>query len=68
MSTFFAIIRILLGLIGAWESFLAYTDKIRAAEAEKKNQDRDKAIDAAQVAKTPEEAWDAQTKVVDNIP
>jgi hypothetical protein len=68
MSGVFDLIRLLLAFFGMWEEFCNYTDKIRAAAAEKKNQDRDKAIDDAKKAKTPEDAWKAQDGVVDSQP
>lgn len=59
----FAFIQMVLQLIGLWDQFLLYGDKIRAAAAEKKSQDLDKALDQASKAATPEEAWNAQDRI-----
>lgn len=66
--SFFAVIEAILKILNLWDAFLAYTDKVRAAEAQKKNQDRDQAIEDAQNAKTPDDAYKAQDGVIDSEP
>ena len=68
MNGIFDLIRLLLAFFGMWEQFCNYTDKVRQAAADKKNQDRDKAVDDATKAKTPEDAWKAQDGIVTNEP
>ncbi len=68
MTGIFELIRLLLGLFGLWEQFCNYTDKVRQAEAEARTQRREKGVDAAVAAETPEDAWKAQETIVDNKP
>jgi hypothetical protein len=68
VTQIFAIIQLLLKLFGLWESFCNYTDKLRAAEAAAKTERREKAVDDATKAKTAEEAWDAEERIVANKP
>lgn len=68
LTGIFAVIQLLLKAIGLWEQFLDYAEKQKIAEAEKRNQDRNKAVDEQKNAKTEEEFDRAQDKIVDNSP
>lgn len=64
LTGIFAIVQLILKLFGAWEQFLDYADKQRIADAEKRNQDRNKAVDEQKKAQTEEEFDRAQDKIV----
>jgi hypothetical protein len=66
--SFFAVVEAILRVLNLWDAFLAYTDKVRAAKTEENNQSRDKALGDAQNAKTPDDAYKAQTGVVSSEP
>lgn len=64
----FAVIELLLKLIGLWGQFSDYVDKKRTAEAEERRQRRDQAVDDLKNAKTEEEFNEAQSRIVNNPP
>ena len=68
IANIFAAIQLFLKLIGLWEEFLSFTDKQRIAEGEKKRQERQKAIDDLSTAKTDEEIFDAQERIINSKP
>lgn len=61
---FFEIISLILKLIGLWEGMLDFIDKKYTADMEKRRQAREKAVDDAVKAETPDEAFDAQDGIV----
>lgn len=61
----FSIIRELISLI---KLFMDMADKQRKAEAERKSQELKKAIEDLKNAKTEEDIWDAQDRIVRNKP
>jgi hypothetical protein len=54
-SSIFAIIELVLKLIGLWNGFLDYTDKKRLADAQKNTQDRNDAVDKMKGAANEDE-------------
>ncbi len=68
LTNIFAVIQLVLKLMKLWDQFLDYADTQRKAEAEARRQRREKAIEDAENAKTEEEAWDAQKRIIDNDP
>jgi hypothetical protein len=66
IAQIFLVIQLLLKLFGLWEQFLEWGDKKRAADAEARAQEREKAIEDAKKATTPDEAFDAQDRITHN--
>lgn len=64
----FAVIQLVLKLIGLWEQFLDYSDKARVAEGQKNTQEREKAVDELEKAETEDEFDKAQSKIIDHKP
>lgn len=64
----FAIIQVVLKLIGLWDQFLDWSDQKRVAEAEERRQKREQAISDLDKAKTDEDIFNEQTKIVNNKP
>ena len=62
------IIAIIKALWSLWNYLKEYQEQQRIIEAEKKRQARDKAIEDLKNAKTEEEIWDAQDRLVKNKP
>lgn len=62
------IIELILKAIGLYDGFVNYLDARKLAEEQARQQARDKAIDDATKATTPDEAWNAQTGIVDSEP
>lgn len=65
---FFAIIELILKLIGLWNEFGDYMDVKRKADIEKRRQERDKAIDDSKQAETDSEIWDTQDRITGRKP
>lgn len=63
---FFDLISLVLKLVGLWEGFLDFLDKKHSAELELRRQRREAALDQAEKAETPEDAFAAQDKILDN--
>ncbi len=63
ITNFFSILKALLDF---WNYFKKWQEDQRIAEANKKSQAAKKAIEDLKNAKTQEEVWDAQNKVVKN--
>lgn len=68
MAIFWAIINLINNLFSAYKAAQDAWAAERAAQAEIKRQTREKAIDEAKNAKTPEDAFAAQEKIVDSKP
>jgi Sec-independent protein translocase protein TatA len=66
MSFIFDLIKIIRALIGLYEEFRRFKEAQKKAEEEKRRQELDKALGDAEKATTPDEAFDAQDRVVDN--
>lgn len=64
----FAVIQLLLKLIGLWEQFSQWTIDKAIADREERKQARDKAVDAQQKAQTEEEFNRAQDEITRNLP
>lgn len=65
MLQILSIIKMAWDMFGQLKSWLAAK---RRADAEENRQQREAALDEAQKAKTPQEAFDAQKKFTDNLP
>lgn len=61
-----SIVGVIKGLIDLFRMFMDMADKARKAEAERKRQELEKALEDLKNAKTDEEKWDAQGRIVDN--
>lgn len=68
IGSIFAVIELILKLIGLWDQFLDYSDAKRRAQDEVKRQEREKAADKAANAETDGEIFDAETDVTNNMP
>ena len=68
MMKFFAIVELLLKIIGQYEQFADHMEAQRKKKRIEKDQARDAAVDQAVKAKTPEEAYAAQDAIVHNKP
>lgn len=68
MANLFQIVQLLLKVFGLWEAFLDYMDASHSAALEERRQKREKALAELDRAKTDEEIWEAQEKVVDAKP
>lgn len=68
LGNIFAIIQLILKLIGLWDQFMAWSDSKRLAEAQVLKQERDKAINDALNAQTEEEFNSAQARIVNSKP
>jgi len=67
-SNIFAVVQMILRLFKLWDQFLDWSDAQRAAEIEKRQQDRAKAIEDSKKAESDEEIWDSQDRIVDSRP
>jgi hypothetical protein len=63
-----AAVEIIRALFALWRTFKDWRRQREIEEASKRGQDRVKAIDDVKNAKTPEEAWDAQERIVGSKP
>lgn len=68
IAQIFAVIEVLLKLMGLYDGFINYLDAKRLAEDEAKRQAREGAVDDAAKAQTPDDAYRAQDGVVSNDP
>lgn len=68
MAKFWALIEIIRAIFRLWNEFRAWQEREREAEAARKRIERDKAIEDLKKAKTDEEIWDAQDRIVSNKP
>lgn len=68
LSSIFALLEVILRLFGLWDGLVNYLDAKRLADEQKKAQDRDAAVDKAKSAKTPDDAYDAQSGIVNSEP
>lgn len=68
IANFFALVQLLLKLIGLWEQFLDWSDKKRIADAEINRQEREKAVDDQSKASSEKEFDDAQSRIIDHKP
>ena len=68
MSSFFAIVELILRALKAWDLFLDWLVETKRAEIEERRARRDTAIEDAKKAETPEEIWDAQDRISDSSP
>lgn len=68
IANVFAVIQLLLKLIGLWEQFQDYTIRSAIAQREERKQDRDKAVDAQKTALTEDEFDKAQDIISGNMP
>lgn len=68
IAQFFAVVQLLLKLIGLWEQFLSWSDAKRIADAEQNRQERNAAVDEQKTAKTEEDFDKAQDSIVNHIP
>ncbi len=64
----FAVIELILKLIGLWDQFLSYSDAKRAADAAAKQAALNKAVDASAGANSDDDIFKNQTDVVNNMP
>lgn len=65
MTQIFLLITFALKALGYWEDFLDHVEVQRRVDAEKMRQARSLALNDAAKAKTPEEAFAAQKRIVD---
>lgn len=65
-SSILSIFSTIKALIDLWKYWKDFQNSQRIKEAEIKRQGLDKALEAAKAAQTPEEAYDAQDRIVDN--
>lgn len=63
-----AIWQIIQALLGLWHAYQDQQEKNRVAEAERKRQEREKAVADLAKATTAEEKWDAQDRIIRNRP
>lgn len=68
LANFFALIRLILRAFQLWDAFLDSVDQADIAAREVRRQKREQAVDDAAKAKTPEDAYDAQERIVDSQP
>lgn len=68
LANFFALIRLILKALDLFEGFLDSIDQADIAAREVRRQKREQAVDDAAKAKTPEEAFNAQERIIDNQP
>jgi hypothetical protein len=68
MANLWALIRLILELIGLWKYFASERAEAKVAEREERRQDRDKAVDVQQNAQTEEEFDRAQEEISRNLP
>ena len=68
ISQIFAVIQLVLKLIGLWEQFLDFTDKARIAEGQKRTQEREKAVDEPAGAISEEDFDKAQDTITGTKP
>ena len=68
MSNVFAVIQLILAALSMWEGFLDWLAVRHLTEITERAARLNQAIDDATKATTPDEAWDAQTDIVDNEP
>lgn len=68
LSKIWAVLKFLMSLKALWEYFQRAKDAKRSVEAERKAQERDKAIEDLEKAQTDEEIFDAQSRIVRNKP
>lgn len=64
----FVAIELVLKLIGLWDQFTEYVRLKSIADREERRQDRDKAVDNQQSAKTEDEFDKAQDDISRNLP
>ncbi len=64
----FAVIQLLLKLVGLWEAFLSWSDKARLAEAAQNTQEREKAVDQQKGAQNEDDFDRAQDDIVNHRP
>ncbi len=64
----FTFIELLLRALGLYDGFINYLDTKRLADEELKRQAREKAVDDATKAQTPDDAFNAQDGIVSNEP
>lgn len=68
MFQVFAVIQLILKLIGLWEDFLSWSDKKRIADAEVNRQEREKAVDKQKDAEDEKTFDDAQSEIINHKP
>jgi hypothetical protein len=68
LSQFFMLIELALKAMKLWESFLDWQEENKIAIRHDRAVEREKAIQAGIDAKTEDEIWEAQTRVVENLP
>lgn len=64
----FAVIELILKLIGLWDGFMSYVDKKRIADEAQKTADRNKAVDEQKNAKSEDDFDKAQDDIIRNKP
>jgi hypothetical protein len=68
LAQIMSIISVIRALLDLWKYFQNYQESARKAEAEKKRQAREEAIDQSVKAETQEEIWASQDKIASNKP
>lgn len=68
MAKFFAIVQLLLKLLGAWEAFMDWMNDKYSAELDERAKLRREALEDAKKAETDDDIWESQDKIVDNLP
>lgn len=68
ITQIFAVIELVLKLIGLWEQFSAYTIQKSIADRAERKQQRDRAVDKQQTAQTEDEFDKAQDDISRNMP
>lgn len=68
MSSFFALIEVVLRALKVWDLFLDWLVDMKRAEIEERRAKRDQAIDNSKKVETPDEIWNSQQDIVDSSP
>lgn len=68
MSSFFALIEVVLRALKVWDLFLDWLVDVKRAEIEERRAKRDQAINDSQKAETPDEIWKSQEDIANNTP